>query len=306
MWSKKNINKEIHLYAIAEGTGHITRVFYLTDFIKKYYKNYIIFIINTNHDPLIWLYNYLKKKNFKKYHYVIILNQKEIQKFIKEKSYDVILDIRDYNPNEIVQNYCDSKVLCLDNYYKKFKKFDYFYCLPSVKSKKNTKELLQNFLLNPHFANNLKLNPITKQQVLFYTGIQKSQIQKSEYIVEGLKKKFLLKRIIFVDSQDFYTPKEFYKIFLNSYLVVTYPGLLLYESMLLEKEVLVYYVDSKIHNKILNKIEKDCKNYFVEKIKIQNYKFLYFNFKNFTKEIQFNLWTPYKKIINWLKEYDKK
>ncbi len=300
MWNKNDFKREIHFYALAEGTGHIARIFYITNFIKKYYKNYIVFILNINRNSLAWLDEFLNQT----VPYVVIFNLKEIQNFTQQKFYDLILDIRNFKINEIVKFYINYRVLCLDCEYKKNKNYDYFDSLPGVNSKKNIKELLQNFLINPYLTINHKQERKNKKQLLFYAGIQKHQVSNIQKIKNELEIKFSFKKLIQIDSKHFYSLNKFYKILLKSDLIVTYPGLLMYESMLLEKEILAYYIKSKIHNQILNKIKKECKNYLVEELKIHNHTFLYFNFKNFTQEIQFNLWTPYQKILNWLKEHD--
>ncbi|MFN3603574.1 MAG: hypothetical protein ACK4UJ_02555 [Leptonema sp. (in: bacteria)] len=311
MYSKKNSNKEIHLYTIAEGTGHINRMIPLAIFLKKYYKNLFVFFFNPNPNlKNTWIKNYLKKMNWnQKFPYKIFNNPSELDVF-EEKTYYLIMDIRDHNPLKFTKFYKNAKVLCLDNYFnKKIKNYQYLQSLPSAKSKENIKRILSNF-----FINSTLLTLITKRKktnedsILFYLGIQKKQLKHPKKILKEINKQFnhkSLKNTFLIDPKNFYTSYQFYKILLRSKLVITYPGILLYESILLGKNVLIYPTESTIHKMILNQIKNDCKNYFIKEIKIVNLKFLYFNFKNFDKEIQYNLWTPYRKIKNWLKEYEE-
>lgn len=304
MWNKENSKKEIHLIAIAEGVGHITRIIYLAKFLNKFYNKIRIFIYQEKRKVLSrniknYINTLLKDTNLN----YTLWKENEIKNIIlPELQYILILDIRDRNPNLFMKFYNSPKVLCLDNYYKnkKQKVYDY-YSLPAIQSKKNVISLLKNFLLNPEFYLNNK-NHKSKNYILVYSGIQKSHIQKK--IIDLIIQKFNLenKKMIVLNKSLFFNFKKFIDLFSKTKIVITYPGLLFYESILLEKEIIAYTIQSKVHNKILNQIKKDCQKYFKLEFKIRNIKFLYFDFKNFKKEIQYNIREPYKKIIEWVEQ----
>lgn len=306
MWNKENFNKEIHLIAIEEGVGHITRIVYLAKFLNKFYKKIRVFIYQPEQKNLSkriknYLKTILKDTNLN----YSLWSEKKIKNILSpDIEYILILDIRDLNPNLLIKFYNFPKVLCLDNYYKnKIQNVNYFYCLPAKASKKNIKELLKNFLLNPEFSLENK-NQKNKEYILLYAGIQKSKIQKEKEIIRTIVQKFNLedKKIIILNPSLFFNFKKFIDLFNRTQIIITYPGLLLYESILLEKEIIVYTIQSKVHNKILNQIKKDCQQYFKLEFKIRNIKFLYFDFKNFRKEIQYDKWNPYKNIMEWVKK----
>ncbi len=123
-----------------------------------------------------------------------------------------------------------------------------------------------------------------------------------------------IKEIYWIGLENFYSYRKFYRILRYSSIVITYPGLLFYESILLKKKVIAYHFNSKIHKKILEQLTVYFKDYFKNKIYIQiqnkKFAFYYFDFSFFENnflnlvntDYPFNLWTSYKNIKNWIEE----
>ncbi|GIX40426.1 MAG: hypothetical protein KatS3mg129_0159 [Leptospiraceae bacterium] len=323
MWNKENFNDyAIHLYAIAEGTGHIQRIFHIAEYLSKFYKNILVFIWNIHNHTFIE--NYIRKMNFRQ-SYFIFHSFNEIQLKNNKTNYFIIMDIRDYDPDIIKKVYKKNKsyILSIDNYNKnKYNDINYWYTLPHPKMELPIKESLKKNFWNPAFIQYLlnNSNCINKNQfILVYLGLHNDNTYK-KILDKKLKVKQILQsleiikknenvNIITIDNKTFYSPEEFYKIFNSIDIVITYPGILFYEAMLLNKIIIAYHFNSLIHSKILDKIRKEFSDYYNQTLlinhKINSYEFFYFDFKMF-KEIElnnFNLWTPYQNLKNWIEKY---
>ncbi len=325
MYNKRNSDFFIHLFAIDEGTGHLQRVYNIALYLENFYKKIYIYIYkkNKNNNLTKYIHKMKLKKKFKYIDYRKLKN-----KIKKNNIYFIIMDIRDNDPEEILNLYQDSTfyVLCLDNHYKKkIKHYRYWETLPHPNVSINIQNFFLNQFWNWELIRQLKYTPSKNMDIgLVYMGLvlnpysdflnnkenirlifEKSNIQNPE-------------EIYWIGLENYYSYKKFYRILRYSSIVITYPGLLFYESILLKKKVIAYHFNSKIHKKILEQLTVYFKDYFKSKIYIQmqnkKFAFYYFDFsffkKNFLNPVNidypFNLWTSYKNIKNWIEENIKK
>jgi len=86
----------IHLYAIAEGIGHIQRIYNIYDYLNPIYKNIEILIW----DPKGNLSNTITLSKSK-----VFRSWKELNfSHLKDNKFIIIADIRDHNPEILTKN----------------------------------------------------------------------------------------------------------------------------------------------------------------------------------------------------------
>ncbi len=307
MSNKENFNEVIiHLYAIAEGTGHIQRIYNIFDYLSQFYKNIEIFIWNQKNRFI---------KNVDNSRNKIFRTWEELELNIKSHHrYIIIADIRDNNPEILVKLYkkTNNKILCLDNHYTiKQKEIDYWTTLPYVDSKDSFTEILKNHFWAREFIDIFlsKTKETNHPSVLIYLGLTDhpyNTILKDKKNLQSILHHLNLKyfEIHYIDKENYSSRKEFYQALKIHNVVITYPGLLFYESMFLNKKIIAYDLDSQVHQIILEKIIHQYYDYYKADIKINSFRFFYFDFENFReKELNhFNLWTSYRKLKNWIEE----
>jgi hypothetical protein len=312
MLNKDNFrNKEIHLYAINEGTGHIRRIFQIAEYLSKFYKNIFIGIWNPDNKNIKPFFN-------QNYQYSIFNSVKELCiPMSNHNIYYIILDIRDFDPYAIIKIYdkVEKKILCLDNHNKKKDSIEYIISLPHPDVDLPISNILKNNFWNFDFISSYNRYNFNKEntikRVLVYLGIPTSH-SYADFLLKEKKIRFLLNTlklneidtITYIYKDHFFTPEVFYSMLINIDIVITYPGILFYESMLLNKRIIGFHFESKIHLKILEKIIKDCNDNFKDTFKIYDesklYEFFYFDFRNYLNFKDFNLWTPYERLKNWI------
>ncbi len=311
---------EIHLYAIDEGTGHLQRMYNIACYLKTYFSNISIIIYNIYNNN--YIKEYIKKNKLKKiFHYKYFSdNHKNLS---TEKLYILILDIRDHNPKKIIKFYKNSKyfVLCIDNHYKnKNKSFYYWYTLPHPDLKFSMHNLIYQNFWNPEYIKILNTTKtIKKNNILIYLGFTEHiyvNFLKQPHHIESLVLAFGIKDIssytlYFIDKDTYFTFDKFYKLLQKSNIVITYPGLLLYESIILKKKVICYDLNSFIHYKILKKIRQKFKDQFIDSVHLNfnNHVLNFYNFdfsnilNSFNVDNQEKLWTSYHTIKNWIENH---
>jgi len=306
MSNKENFNEVIiHLYAIAEGTGHIQRIYNIYEYLNPFYKNIEILIW----DPLGNLSNTMSFPNSK-----IFRNWKELNFPHFAHKYIIIADIRDHNPKIFLKIYkkLNKKILCLDNH-NKFRpsEFDYWITLPYVDAKDSLTEILKNQFWTKEFMEifleSHKENSVNN--VLIYMGIVDHPYNTFLKNIENIKMilnafGLLYEKIDLIDKKNYTTRWDFYQKIYYYHTIITYPGLLFYEAMFLGKKIIAYDLGSITHRKILDLIKKQYFMYYKGNTKTNSYEFFYFDFKNLREnELKdVNLWTSYKKLKNWIEE----
>lgn len=296
----------IHLYAIAEGTGHIQRIYNIYDYLNPIYKNIEILIwdLKGNLSNTITL---SKSKVFRSW--------KELNfPHLEDNKFIIIADIRDHNPEIFIKLYkkFKIKILCLDNHFRiKQPEIENWITLPYVDAKDSLTEILKNHFWNKEFIE-VFLEFETQNidnNVLIYSGILDhtyNAILKDEENIKTILKAFDLsyEKMDLIDKKNYSTRWDFYQKFKHSNTIITYPGLLFYEAMFLGKKIIAYDLGSVVHRKILGLIKHQYSMYYKGNIKINSYEFFCFDFKNFReKELKdVNLWTSYKKLKNWIEK----
>lgn len=313
---------EIHLYAIDEGTGHLQRIYNLAWYLEKYFNNITIFIYNIYNN--FYINKYIKKNNFKKTFRFINFFCNPIE-LSPKKTYILILDIRDHNPENILKNYQNLKyhVLCIDNHHKnKYPSFYYWYTLPHPDINFSLINLIYNNFWNPQYIKILNKKESPKENyVLIYLGFMDHTY--IDFLKESKNIHFLLKSFYdinlsryilhFIDKERYLIFNRFYELLQKSKVIITYPGLLLYESIILEKKVICYDLNSRIHDKILKQIQQHFNSQYIDKMYLNFHqhklKFYYFDFSHvlhsFGLDIHEKLWTSYHQIKNWIENFIK-
>lgn len=299
---------EVHFYAILEGTGHLQRVLELYRFLGKRFSCLKLFIIpgSSLENSQEFLQTFFSRQKFP----VMWEFRESPRDFSREsKKFFVIMDIRDRNPGMFLKSYPPStSFFSLDNYYrKKYRNITYWYALPHPRSFLPVTESLKHHFFAKAFIKIRRKHIALQPKVLLYLGLEQSHFLIDALQDEEVKKNLHLqnKEIITIGRNSYVPKNQFYTLLKESEIVITYPGQLFYESMILGKTILAHHLHSRIHRLLLFRIIKECSVYFVKKIPVrkkENFLYLYlFDFSRFPSE-NINLSTPYRKLWNWIKE----
>ncbi len=301
MYSKENI--EIHIIVILEGTGHFQRGIHVYQFLKDegFSVKFFVFYYYKKFTNYIKFFNYyeslLKKIN-------------SIEDFKKEqhKKYLLILDIRDHNPFYFQKYYGNQicGILCLANYYERSMNIDYHFTLPHPGLNMHIGEVLKNYLFPYSVLKSYYefFSDSIPGKIFYWGDTSLLDFDISEIQAQIIKKYNLIQsEVQIIDYKNYMPLIEFYKIFLKSSFVIAYPGNVFYESLLLNKKLISFYTNSRMHNQILEKIMVDFQDQILEKFKISGIPFIFFDFSRnqFFPEPN-NLWTSYFHIKNWIEK----
>ncbi|MCS7205168.1 MAG: hypothetical protein NZ853_05685 [Leptospiraceae bacterium] len=299
---------EIHLYSIFEGIGHIQRGINIYKFLRKFYKKIKLFIINDN-------YQQEKKEKLKElinhqdsidWDYV---NFKTLSNF-ENKYYILILDIRDHDPKMILQNYTNYSTLCLDNHHERHHSdVDYYFTLPHPQLKESVLDTIRKNFFSFEYLKALDQLPSKKSGVLVYLGIMSQKTKYHDFLKNPQKIQSLIKQttneVYIIESENFHTPENFYKLLKIVDYVITYPGNLFYEGVFMQKKIICYDLDSEIHRNLISKFRKDLKThhkgiYYLEEKK-EILTFDVFEFQNLDTG-KYILSTSYDFLRKWIDE----